>query len=66
MTRTIHTTVREFEELLATEFRRDGHHVEDVGGIIIATILIVDGDGEPHARQINLSRYAQVMERKLS
>lgn len=66
MTRTIHTTVREFEELLATEFRRDGHHVEDVGGIIIATILIVDSNGEPHARQINISRYAQAIERKLS
>lgn len=66
MTRTIHTTVREFEELLAAEFRRDGHHVEDVGGMIIATITVYAGDGEPHGRQINLSRYAQAIERKLS
>ncbi|OCP17460.1 MULTISPECIES: hypothetical protein [unclassified Ensifer] len=66
MTRTIHTTVREYEELLAAEFRRDGHHVEDVGGNIVATIVVFADDGEPRGRQIDLSRYAQAIERKLS
>lgn len=66
MTRTTHTTLREIEELLAVEFRRDGHHVEDVGGIIFATVVVFADDGEPRGRQINLSRYAQAIERRLS
>lgn len=66
MTRMISAPVREIEDALAEEFRREGYPIHEHAGIRFIRIVHTTEHGEDIATEINLTQLAQAIERRLS
>ncbi|WP_085025569.1 hypothetical protein [Ensifer aridi] len=66
MPRLILITVKELEDSLAEEFSADGYAVFEQDGIRFARVTVLDEDGRTEKRKVNLTGFAQAIERRFS